>query len=96
MHDGFDITFREVMPESSLIELVVEQLAQLHDVPGAHDRHCSVELRRLAGAPHAFDAHVQFEPERRGPALHGEASGPSAHEALCRAFADLLRSQLLH
>ena len=96
MHEGFDITFREVMPESSLIELVIEQLAQLHDVPGAHDRHCSVVLRRHAATPNAFDAHVQFEPERRGPALHGEASGPSAHEALCLAFADLLHSRLMH
>jgi hypothetical protein len=97
MHEGFDITFREVMPESSIIELVIEQIALLH---GVADLHCSVVLRRNEHATDAldaqFDARVQLEPERRGDSLHGTATGHDPYEAVCRAFADLREHQLVH
>ncbi|MDB4972134.1 MAG: hypothetical protein JWN48_475 [Myxococcaceae bacterium] len=93
MHEGFDITFREVMPESSIVELVIAQLATLR---GLDDRHCSVVLRRHERALDEFAAHVQFEREWRGDALHGQATAHDPHEAVARAFADLRDHQLLH
>jgi len=92
MHEGFDITFREVIPEASIIELVIDELAHLD---AAIDRHCSVVLRRSED-DEAFAAWVALDPELRGDVVHGEATGPDLHAALHRAFADLRDHALLH
>jgi hypothetical protein len=86
MHEGFEITFREMLPDSGIVELVMQQLAS---VPRAAERRCSVVLRRLGARPERFDAHVQLGSGPRQAALQGAGAGPDASGAVRSAFADL-------
>lgn len=85
MREGFEITFREMLPDSGIVELVVQQLAS---VPRAVNQRCSVVLRRLSAPPHCFGAHVAIG---SGPCLtlQGEGAGVDARGAVRNAFANL-------
>jgi len=85
MPAGFEITFREMLPESDIVELVLQQLASM---PRAAEERCSVVLRRLEARPSRFDAHVEFGSGRR-LALRGEGAGADAGGAVRSAFANL-------
>jgi hypothetical protein len=85
MREGFEITFREMLPDSGIVELVVQLLAS---VPRAADQRCSVVLRRLSAWPNCFGAHVELGSGRR-MAVHVEGAGEDAGGAVRSAFANL-------
>ena len=86
MSDGFDITFREVVPESGVVELVV---AELDKVTPRHGLHCSVVVRRGAADPFPFDVHVELHGRKLTTLLHADAIDVDQRLALRQAFASL-------
>jgi hypothetical protein len=85
MNDGFDITFREVVPECGVVELVVAELDRVTPHLGLH---CSVVVRRRDADPFPFDVHVELH-GRKMTHLHGEAVDLDQCLALRQAFAAL-------
>ena len=86
MSDGFDITFREVVPESGVVELVV---AELDKVTPRHGLHCSVVVRRAEADPFPFDVHVELRGRKLTTQLHADAIDVDQRLALRQAFASL-------
>jgi hypothetical protein len=85
MNDGFDITFREVVPECGVVELVVAELDRVTPHPGLH---CSVVVRRRQADPFPFDVHVELR-GRKVAHLHADAVDLDQCLALRQAFAAL-------
>jgi hypothetical protein len=93
MQDGFEITFREMLPDSGILELVQEQLSS---VPLAEDQRCSVVLRHISDQPRRFDASVELDSPRRRTALYADGAGVDAYAAVRKAFATLRYRLVLH
>ena len=86
MDGGFDITFREVVPESGIVELVVGELDKMSPRFGLH---CSVVVRRGSGEPAPFCVHVELRGRKTSPLLQADAVDPDQQAALRVAFAEL-------
>lgn len=86
MHDGFDITFHEVIPESGVVELVVAELARVDDRDGLH---CSVVVSRAGPDSTPFDVHVELRLGSVDLGLTGYAVDNDQYFALRQAFAVL-------
>jgi hypothetical protein len=86
MHDGFDITFHEVIPELGLVELVVAELGKLANREGLH---CSVVVSHVGAVPHAFDVQVELLSRDRHIGLTGYAVDSDPYYALRQAFSAL-------
>jgi hypothetical protein len=86
MHNGFEITFHEVIPELGLLELVVTELDKLGDQPGLY---CSVVVSQTHATPQSFDILVALLPRERHPRLTGYAVDGDPYYALRLAFAAL-------
>ena len=84
MGDSFEITFREMLPDSSIVEWVRGQLAK---VPRSADWHCRVVLHRLGTQPACFRAHIELR-SSWDVALQSEATATDAWRAVRGAFAD--------
>lgn len=90
MHDGFDITFREVVPESGIVELVVAELQKMHPHEGLH---CSVVVSRAGSEETPFDVHVELRAHNVGVGLQGYAVDNDQYYALRQAFNALRDAQ---
>jgi hypothetical protein len=86
MHDGFDITFHEVIPELGLVELVVAELGKLSQRDGLH---CSVVVSHGSATPHSFDVQVELLSCGRRIGLTGYAVDHDAYYAMRQAFSAL-------
>lgn len=84
MHDGFDITFREVIPESAMVELVVAELNRLNPERGVH---CSVVVTRLDDDDAKFKVLVELSAAEYAPEIHSQAVARDRFDALRQAFA---------
>ncbi len=94
MHDGFDITFRGVMPDAGILELVLAQLGEIRgDRAG---RHCSVVLRDSGPELNRINAHVSLFALSRDKTLHSMALGQDSYDAVRQAFAKLRSDLTLH
>ena len=86
MDGGFDITFREVVPESGIVVLVVGELDKMAPRFGLH---CSVVVRRGSGEPSPFCVHVELRGRKAAPLLSADAVDADQQAALRVAFAAL-------
>jgi hypothetical protein len=86
MHDGFDITFREVIPESGIVELVVRELER---VPISDGLHCSVIVSQIGPEPMHFDVQVELLSGALNLGLRGYAVDNDQYCAMRQAFAAL-------
>ena len=86
MDGGFDITFREVVPDSGIVELAVAELDQVAPRAGTH---CSVVLRRSRLDPFPFEVHIELHGRPSSQPLSADAIDGDQQFALRRAFAAL-------
>lgn len=86
MHDGFDITFHEVIPESGIVELVVRELER---VSSDGHLHCSVVVSHVGPEPEHFDVQVELRSGSVDLGLRGYAVDNDQYCAVRRAFASL-------
>jgi hypothetical protein len=93
MDGGFDITFREVVPESGIVELVVGELDKMAPRFGLH---CSVVVRRGSGDPGPFCVHVELRGRKAAPLLTADAVDADQQLALRVAFTALRAEYAAH
>jgi hypothetical protein len=86
MHDGFDITFHEVIPDSGIVELVVRELER---VPSDGHLHCSVVVSHIGPEPEHYDVQVELRAGTVDLNLRGYAVDNDQYCAVRRAFASL-------
>ena len=88
MRGDFAVTFHEVIPESTTLELVATELGYIQ--ADEHVR-CSVVVSRRTARDRNILVHVELRSDGSDTNQHAEAVGLDQYDALRRAFAALRR-----